>query len=221
MMNLLHSVDFIFNNDFTFIDRFDPDKPDYFGGEEKIQGRLFMTTNFVPDTHTIKLFDYSERGKGGTNLKFDLAGQLLGAHIAEFPVGSYKKIHRHGPDAHLVIISGQGYSTLWPDGAEPTRVDWKPGTVVVPPDQWWHQHFNTGKEQARYLALHRSNWRYQTVFMGAGDIKGSITSVKEGGSQIEYEDEDPAIHRAFVDELEKSGAQCQMCDYYPHCPKKT
>ena len=64
IMNLFHSIDFVFDNDFAFIDRFDPDKPDYFGGEEKLQGRLFMTTNFVPDTHTMKLFDYSERGKG-------------------------------------------------------------------------------------------------------------------------------------------------------------
>jgi mannose-6-phosphate isomerase-like protein (cupin superfamily) len=219
--NFFHSIDFIFDNDFAFIDRFDPDKPDYFGGEEKIQGRLFMTTNFVPDTHNMKLFDYSERGKGGTNVKFDLAGQSMGAHVSEFPIGSYKKIHRHGPDAHLIIIKGRGFSTLWPEGAEPYRVDWRPNTVVVPPDQWWHQHFNTGTTRARYLAMHRSNWRYKPVFKGAGDLKGSITSVKEGGLQVEYEDEDPTIHRIFLDELAKSGAECRMCAFYANCPKKS
>ena len=59
------------------------------------------------------------------------------------------------------------------------------------------------------------------MFKGAGDLKGSITSVKEGGLQVEYEDEDPAIHRTFLDELAKSGAECGMCDYYANCPKKS
>ena len=71
-----------------------------------------MTTNFVPDTHTIKLTDYSERGKGSTNMKFNLAKQTMGAHISEFPVGTYKKGHRHGPGAHVTILSGQGYTII-------------------------------------------------------------------------------------------------------------
>ena len=68
-----------------------------------------MTTNFVSDTHTVKLFDYRERGKGGTNLKFDMAGGAMGSHISEFPVGSYKKGHRHGPGAQIVILNGKGH----------------------------------------------------------------------------------------------------------------
>lgn len=43
---------------------------------------------------------------------------------------------------------------------------------------------------------------------------------KLGGNQIEFEDEDPAVHREFVAEIEKSGASCKMCNYYPQCPKK-
>jgi hypothetical protein len=114
-MNLFHSTDYIFNSDYVFLDRFDPSTENYFGESGELTGRFFMATNFVPDTHTIKLTDYSERGKG-SNMKFNLAKNTMGAHISEFPVGTYKKGHRHGPGAHVIIVSGQGYSILWPQG---------------------------------------------------------------------------------------------------------
>ena len=221
VMNLFHNIDFVFDNDFVFDDRFDPETDDYFSGEGELYGRFFMTTNFVPDTRTIELADYSERGKGSTNMKFDLARQTMCAHISEFPVGTYKKCHRHGPGAHVIILTGQGYSILWPEGSEPRRVDWKPGSVVVPPDQWFHQHFNSGAIPARYLALRWNNWRYKSVVKQNDGDGGTYTSVKLGGGQIEFEDEDPRIHADFLEALAKAGAECQMCDYFPGCPKKS
>lgn len=218
IMNLFHNLDFIFDNDFTFADRFDPNADNYFDGNGEIQGRLFMTTNFVPDTRGMKLQEYNERGKGSTNIKFNLAKQTMGAHISEFPVGTYKNCHRHGPGAHVIILSGRGYSVLWPEGGEPKRVDWKPGSVVVPPDLWFHQHFNAGAEPARYLALRWNNWRFKSIMKG--EQTSTFTSVKDGGWQIPFEDEDPAVHRDFLAALDKAGAECQMCDYFPNCPKK-
>ncbi|MGH7926926.1 MAG: cupin domain-containing protein, partial [Candidatus Binatia bacterium] len=73
MINLFHATDFVFENDWEFLDRFDPRSEGYFSGKGEVFGRFFMTTNFVPDTHTIGLADYKERGKGSTNMKFDLA----------------------------------------------------------------------------------------------------------------------------------------------------
>lgn len=219
VMNLFHSVDYIFNSDYAFTDRFDAEGDDYFSGDGEIFGRFFMTTNFVPDTLTLGLADYSERGKGSTNMKFDLAGNTMGAHISEFPVGTYKKCHRHGPGAHVVILSGQGYSNLWLDGSEPQRVDWKPGSVVVPPDQWFHQHFNSGATPARYLALRWNNWRYRFM-KPQSRAHETFISIKEGGSQVEFEDEDPAIHKDFEAAMKKVGAKCAMGDYHPFCSEK-
>ena len=41
--------------------------------------------------------------------------------------------------------------------------------------------------------------------------------MKEGGGQIEYEDEDLEIHREFEAALARAGARCTMGGYHPHC----
>jgi oxalate decarboxylase/phosphoglucose isomerase-like protein (cupin superfamily) len=152
-------------------------------------------------------------------MKFDLAQQTMGAHISEFPVGTYKKGHRHGPGAHVIVLSGQGYSILWPEGQQKRRVDWRPGSVVVPPNQWFHQHFNSGAQPARYLALRWNNWRFRFFRMTDGD-GSTYTSIKKGGGQIGFEDEDPAIHQEFEEAMKKVGAQCRMGSYHPGCTQK-
>jgi hypothetical protein len=45
-------------------------------------------------------------------------------------------------------------------------------------------------------------------------------SVKEGGNQIEYQDEDPALHAGFEAELAAHGATCGMGDQSPYCSQR-
>jgi uncharacterized RmlC-like cupin family protein len=212
MMNLFHNQDFIFDNDFAFLDRFNPAKDDYFSGEGEILGRFFMSTNFIPDTIGIKLMDYSERGKGSTNMKFDLAGNTMCAHISEFPVGTYKKGHKHGADFHVFCVHGLGYSLLWyPDDKEFVRVDWKHGVVFAPPDGMFHQHFNTNPTPARYLAIAWGSQRYPFVQSKRKHFDTGVdTSLKAGGNQIEYEDQDPRVHEIYLEELKKNGVTSGM-----------
>ena len=37
-------------------------------------------------------------------------------------------------------------------------------------------------------------------------------SVKDGGRQMEYEDQDPRIHQIWLDEMKKAGIDPQMYD---------
>jgi mannose-6-phosphate isomerase-like protein (cupin superfamily) len=219
IINLFHNLRFVFESDFAFDDRFAGEEQYFDGVGEIYHGnwgrRNVLVTNFLPNTHTVPLYDWRARGAGGRNVMIELADNTMCGHISEFPVGTYKKAHRHGPGAHVIILSGQGYSLLWPQGKEPTHVPWQAGSVVVPPNQWFHQHFNSGAEPARYLALRWGSQRYDTggaFTSDEGDIgrSGADVSVKEGGWQIEYQDEDPEIHRRFEAELERASAQCRM-----------
>lgn len=220
MMRLFHNHDFIFDNDFIFTDRFDPEGESFFDKDYELLGRFFMSTNYVADSRTIGLADYGERGTGSTNMKFDLASNTMCAHISEFPVGTYKKCHRHGPGAHVIILSGVGYSNMYPDGSDPVRYDWQEGSVIVPPDKWWHQHFNSGATPARYMAIRWNSWKYKSV-MWPNRMRGATyTSVKKGGDQVEWDDEDVRIHRDFEAALKKNGATCTMGAYHPNCTFK-
>ena len=141
-MNLYEDVEFVFNTAYDFKNRF-AGEPDYFTNKGEQKG-LLLETNFVADAVNLPLISAKERGAGGGHIRFNMAKGSMNSHISQFPVGTYKKGHRHGPGAHVIILSGEGYSLMWPEGEEPRRYDWEVGTMIVPPNMWFHQHFNTG-----------------------------------------------------------------------------
>ena len=115
----------------------------------------------------------------------------MNSHISQFPIGTYKKAHCHGPGAHVIILSGEGYSLMWPEGEEPRRYEWQVGTMIVPPNMWLHQHFNTGTTPARYLAF-----KHEVVSIrNAQGVPKAWISRRIGGDQIDYADETPEVRR--------------------------
>jgi quercetin dioxygenase-like cupin family protein len=201
VLNIFHNMDFVFENGFLFTDRYNGD-PDYFSQTKDPAYRNVWETNFVSDLRSFDVRSGSGRGLGVRSAHFELAGDVLGAHISEFPVGTYKKAHRHGPGANVLILSGVGYSLMWPEGQEKKKVDWRAGSLFVPPDKWFHQHFNTGATPARFVAL---KWGYKFSLGGSFAYEGFDLDVKEGGNQIEYEDQDPEIHDTYARECARNG----------------
>jgi hypothetical protein len=95
---------------------------------------------------------------------------------------------------------------MWVEGDdERLRIDWDPYTVFVPPTLWYHQHFNTSDERARYMAMHGP-------LQGLGVNQTDAIYFLDSRNQIEYEDEDPEIQEDFKRELEKNGVEFQMED---------
>jgi oxalate decarboxylase/phosphoglucose isomerase-like protein (cupin superfamily) len=204
VINLYDDENFIFNTEYDFKNRFNGE-PDYFSNEGEQKG-LLLETNFVADARRLQLIHAKERGAGGGHIRFNMAKGSMNSHISEFPVATYKKAHRHGPGAHVVILDGQGYSLMWPEGSEIQKYDWQEGSMIVPPNMWYHQHFNTGKTPARYLAL-----KYEgTAIRNAQGVPKAWISQRLGGDQIDYADEDEQVRRIFEEELAKNGLKPQM-----------
>src|SRR5205823_11943013 len=90
------------------------------------------------------------------------------------------------------------------------RVDWQHGTVYAPPEMMFHQHFNTSPEPTRYLAVAFGGLRYPFSEDKKKTFMGMDVSVKEGGRQIEYEDQDPRIQRIYEEELARYGLTPKM-----------
>ena len=204
VMNLYEDPDFIFNTAFDFNNRFNGE-PDYFANKGEQKG-LLLQTNFVADAVNLPLIEARERGAGGGHIRFSMARGSMNSHISQFPVGTYKKCHRHGPGAHVIILSGEGFSLMWPEGEEPKRYDWQAGSMIVPPNMWFHQHFNTGTSPARYLAF-----KHETVSIrNAQGVPKAWISMRIGGDQIDYADERAEIRATFAEALARHGLEPQM-----------
>jgi hypothetical protein len=184
-------------------------------------------TNFVPDLAKIELQAWGDRGAGGSNIMFVLADGTMHAHISEMPAGTYKKAHRHGPSFHVMCVLGHGHSLLWYEGEQDfLRIDWKHGVVFTPADRQFHQHFTTSNSPARYLATAVGGSRYpftqaqRRALLGEkpGEKGAVSTSIKDGGDQIEYEDQDPRIHKMWLEQLKKNGATPRMEKFFPAVP---
>jgi oxalate decarboxylase/phosphoglucose isomerase-like protein (cupin superfamily) len=208
VINLYEEIDFVFNTKHDFKSRF-AGEPDYFSAKGEQKG-LLLETNFVADAVNLPLISAKERGAGGGHIRFNMAKGSMNSHISQFPVSTYKKAHAHGPGAHVIILSGEGYSLMWPEGEEPKRYDWQVGTMIVPPNMWYHQHFNTGTTPARYLAF-----KHEVVSVrNAQGVPKAWISKRLGGDQIDYVDETPVVRKLFTEALAKHGMKPKMDEAY-------
>jgi quercetin dioxygenase-like cupin family protein len=193
-INLTRDTEFVFDAPYVFKSRYDGQE-NFFSDPGEHLARTEWRTNFIADLRTFELDPYPERGGGGVNMHFEIANNASRAHISQFQPGTYKKGHRHGAGAHVIVLDGVGYSLLWNDGSERKKIDWKDGAVVSPGHGEFHQHFNTGPEPAKYLALTFGN-----VVVVANDVE----------HQIEYEEEDPEIFALYERECGRHGATVKM-----------
>lgn len=215
MMNLIRNDDFIFDNPARFPRRYDSQE-DYFSPTYKTEVFTgwdlptdIIFTNFVWDINAVP-FHRSSRGSGTQGASFEVGEGVLGSHTLVLPGGTFTNIHRHGPGAHVLWLNGEGYSLMWPDGGEKIQAFWRPGTVLVPPSWWWHQHAIVSSEPAQYLALKLSSKRYKVNRLS----EGTMRSTRNGGSMLLFEDFSPELLKEvtglFAEECAKRGTPIQM-----------
>jgi hypothetical protein len=160
--------------------------------------------NFFPDLRAWdKLRPMRGRGAGGMGASLVIPHTYFRVGLPTMPVGTYKKAHWHGPGIVIVVPGGsEGFSFMWPEGEEKHLIHWSEGSAFVPPNRWWHQHFNAGGAPARYLTLHPPR---HPMFGGGRRGKEAVNE-----PDIEYVDEDPVIRQTFEAELAKRGVKSLM-----------
>lgn len=222
IMNTLHDSILVFNCNHQFPDVYNGD-PGFFTQHKKYQeARLSVwETNFIPDAKNYKLEAKGPKGWGSRAIRYKMGKHWPNGHISEWPVGVYHEAHRHRAGAILFGLSSTGYVLAWPhefgsrpyengNGDKVLRIPWGPNAVYTPPDNWYHQHFNTGREPARHIALHSGLNRSVPRKIGNVEDFFVFVSEKEGGVLIKYLDEDPEIRRHFEEELARNGVECAM-----------
>ena len=222
VLGVFHSPEFVFGSDATFTDRIgdpgrftgDGEHSVYNQGSAKVQN--VWETNFVHDLTSFQLYEFEGRGRGSQNVNFVLADGTMHSHVSQMPAGRYKKAHRHAAGTHVHAVDGEGFTLLWYEGdSEFREFPWRHGFMYSPPFWMFHQHFNTGHTPARYLACSLGSRKYPFLALRRKSAEGAgAVSVSAGGRQIEYEDQDPRVHRKFLDALAVSGAESRMGDTF-------
>ncbi|HWP60766.1 MAG TPA: hypothetical protein VNL14_22925 [Candidatus Acidoferrales bacterium] len=225
ILDAYRNPEFVFNNPFTFWDRFAGEDGYFDVGTKRypVGNTHVWETNFVPDVVGAQMDEHEKKGAGVRLTQFQMAGNSLIAHVSHWPGARYQKAHYHGPGAVLLGLEGEGYVLMWPkesgvrpyqsgNGGDVLELKWKEGSIYCPPGGWFHQHFNTSAKPARHVALRYSGRIHPTGLQLAAKRHedGTTTSIRKGGTMIEYEDEDPEIRRTFESRLRAAGVASQM-----------
>ena len=227
MMNMVFDNDFIFNCDFVFKDRFGGQADFFTAGENRYTygsyGLGIWETNFIPDARAAFLDDFEQKVAGGQLTGYRMGKYGPNGHISEWPVGIYTKAHYHGPGAFLMGLEGKGYVLVWPSHLGPhpyqdghadqvTMVEWGPRSIYSPFGNAYHQHFNTSGVPARHIAIYGWSERFEKRKKAGGREEDyeALVSDREGGTLLEYEDEDPEVRRYFEEALKKEGVESKM-----------
>lgn len=225
IVNALGAHEFIFNCDYKFRDHYSGELSYFKPTQDRRKEGRFVTawyTNFIPEAKAVFLDNMEQKVSGGQLTGYRMANGFPHGHMSEWPVGRYHKAHYHGPGAILVGLVGEGYVLVWPrdigihpysdgHGEKVLKVEWGPRSIYCPPDGWFHQHFNTGRGPARHLAVYGppSSSLAGYIYSIGDDFSGNV-SLEEGGTLIDYENEDPQIRKDVEEALRRKGIRCEM-----------
>jgi mannose-6-phosphate isomerase-like protein (cupin superfamily) len=230
VFNQVDNWDFVFNCPFRFSDRFngaaDFYKPNDEVEPDPIRGLAMRRTNLIVDVMNTELPLDNRRSPGSRRIEPSMTGNKFYLWIGEHQTGRYSKAHGHSSGPVLICLKGKGYTHTWPAKLGPRpwesghadqvrRVDYEPvGLVTAAPmaSDWYHQHFAVSAEPLRLTA-----W-YGMLRPGLSDagipgqkaIDYGAIDIRDGGTAIPYDEEDPAIRRDYEAALKANGMTSRM-----------
>lgn len=230
VMNLHDDTNFIYNCPYAFKDRYDGGA-DYFKPKDDlspdpVRGLAMKKTNLLPDIVGCELPLDNRRSPGYRRIEPHMGGNRFYLWIGQHETGRYSKAHYHGSAAILVCLYGKGYSYTWPKDIGPRpweagkadqvkRIDYEPvGMISAAPmaGDWFHQHFGVSASPLRlsaWMGPNNARGRKPSV-PGEKRLDMGAIDIRDGGSAIPYDEEDPYIRKEFEATLAKNGAKSRM-----------
>ena len=237
-INGFQNMDFVFNNEFNFEDRWGGNLEDYWSPNDDVvpqpvRGRAMVKSNFLADISTSYLPLDNNRGPGFRWIAPDQVGnKMIQGWIAEYPGGRYAKAHFHASGAVLVCLNGAGYSITWPrdeGGVTPWKdgkgdlvkvQEYVPGGLISAapgPSNWFHQHFAVSKEPFRVFNYTgtmpgnpESGRQRELDDAKEGEFVKQHADITDGGHAIPYYMEDPYVRQMFEEKLKEAGTVSTM-----------
>lgn len=230
VMNIFDNEEFVFNNPFVFSDRYSGQDDYFVPSTETLAteelGRAMWQTNLIPDIVGCELPLDNQRSPGYRRIEPHMANGNFWCFIGEHVPGRYSKAHAHASGAVLICIKGHGYTFNWPNhvGITPwkdgkadavERVDYVAGGMVAAAPgggQWYHQHFNAGREGMRMLVFYGGlpGFHYAEFIGRKGTKVWTNADIEDGGKSISYRTEDPYIRQEYARVLAEEGRELAM-----------
>lgn len=115
-----------------------------------------------------------------------LAAGSVGCDIVELSPGSADLATRQMQGAHMLCLSGSGFTISFESDASPLeRVDWGPGVVIGLHSMSFHQHFNAGHSPARFMKIELGSLA-SPIFRSRRSIYGDESVYASGAATIAH-----------------------------------
>lgn len=156
LRKLFHSREFVYANDFRFLDRY-ADEPDYWTRREPANhGRIRV--NYLPAVVEEPVEPDPEAGIGVAMARFAMGGHRTLEHIlVEVGLGGHVREHRPLAEEAMLILRGAGRTILRAEDGRQATVTWRAGDLLAPPFWVWRRHEPVGPEPVRYFLV-RNNF---------------------------------------------------------------
>ena len=212
VINLYHNLDFVFNNPYSFTDRYSYYMQDFFSDPGRHWNLRLYETNFIPDIRKFPLDTYPERGIRTSIMRLSMASTSIGMHVMSVSEGTYATAHRHQAGAHVIVVEGSGYELMFfeHERQNPRKVDASAYAVVAPKLNEYHQHFNTGKGDYRMLAFRGNSLRFGVGRNYDPNSASQSSDPNAWAYMIPYAQESPRIREEYWKDLERNGVDLRL-----------
>jgi quercetin dioxygenase-like cupin family protein len=151
LRRLFGSRDFVYANDFRFVDRY-ADEEDYWTARRLDEdGRIWI--NAIHDCAHVTLSEAPELGRGIGREHFRLGGhRMLELEIVGLQPRALVRPEAPLAEEAIYVVAGAGATQIWNETGDEDIVEWSEGDLLSVPFGAWRQH-RAGDEGGRYLRV--------------------------------------------------------------------